>query len=694
MDHIPRSSRVRFLFTPLVVSLMMAGCGGDSGSSSSQDDAMMKNAGSLRALVNEMKRSLANNGRHDAQRSEGVARSLALSESVDSGSDAAPGTITLSDSTPVSGTVLAEAGVDEGDLVKNDDTFLYVAEHPQHGGVIALFAAEDDTPAEGGEDPVLTDTSVSPARIRILEMQDSPAGVIERGEVSLGDDDVSSLYLVSDNGRRELAVISQTNTWSYAGWYDIARWSGASSFSIDLVDVSEASAPQKTWSINIDGTYVDSRRVGNKLYVVSRFYPETGDFVAYPADVATEKRNERVVDDLDATDLLPQHRINGGAAALHVNPAQCLLPGGALAGKDYMPFVTSITTVDLDNPGQLDVSCTVGEDSGLYASPTSLYLFNQGGWDTTVIHKFRMGAEGARYEASGQVAGNLGWNNPHLRLSEYHDDLRVVTTRYGDGTDCCEPEHVLSILRDTNGTLDTVATLPNAHRPAPIGKPGEDLYAVRFQDTRAYAVTFERTDPLYVIDLENPLDPRVAGELEIPGFSDFLQPISDGLVIGIGHDAASTDDTTLVRGVKLGVFDVSNIATPRLIAEDIIGKRGSSSAVSYDYHALSLLRLPDTDQYRIVLPVEVHDDTVSFGEGDEAWYDWKASIFRLYTLDVSDASLQTSGDLVVDRKSSPEDWMDSGFFRSVIRGESVHAIYGSSVWSAAWTRPGDPAGPQ
>jgi uncharacterized secreted protein with C-terminal beta-propeller domain len=623
----------------------------------------MKNAGSLRALVNEMKRSLANTGRHDAQRSEGVARSLALSESIDtSGDAAAPGAMTLSDSTPVSGTVLAEAGVDEGDLVKNDDTFLYLAE--------------------------------SPARIRILEMQDAPAGVIERGEVSLGDNDVSSLYLVSENGKRQLAVISQTNSWSYAGWYDIARWSGTSSFSVDLVDVTEATAPQTTWSINIDGTYVDSRRVGNKLYVVSRFYPETGDFVAYPADTAAEARNENVVDNLDATDLLPQHRINGGAEALHVNASRCLLPAGTLADKDYMPFVTSITTVDLENPERMDVSCTVGEDSGLYASQTSLYLFNQGGWDTTAIHKFSMDADGARYEASGRVAGNLGWNNPHLRLSEYDNDLRVVTTRYSEGTECCEPDHALSILRDNNGTLDTVASLPNAQRPAPIGKPGEDLYAVRFQGTRAYAVTFERTDPLYVIDLENPLDPRVAGELEIPGFSDFLQPLGDNLVIGIGHDAVSQGDTTLVQGVKLGVFDVSDIATPRLIAEDIIGKRGSSSAVSYDYHALSLLQFPDTDQYRIVLPVEVHDDTVSFGEGDEAWYDWKASIFRLYTLDVSDASLQTTGDLVVDSKTSADDWMDSGFFRSVIRGNSVHAVYGSSVWSAAWTSPGDATGPQ
>jgi uncharacterized secreted protein with C-terminal beta-propeller domain len=80
----------------------------------------------------------------------------------------------------------------------------------------------------------------------------------------------------------------------------------------------------------------------------------------------------------------------------------------------------------------------------------------------------------------------------------------------------------LSILREQGGQLTLVGSLPNARRPASLGKPGENLYASRFLGGRGYLVTYRLIDPLYVLDLSDPIDPKVAGELEVSGYSDYL----------------------------------------------------------------------------------------------------------------------------------------------------------------------------
>jgi hypothetical protein len=241
-----------------------------------------------------------------------------------------------------------------------------------------------------------------------------------------------------------------------------------------------------------------------------------------------------------------------------------------------------------------------------------------------------------------------------------------------------------------------VATLPNDQQPAPIGKPNEALYGVRFLGERAYAVTFERTDPLYVLDLSNPLAPTIAGELELPGFSDYLQPLGDNLLLGVGHQAVNVDGATVIQGVKVGLFDTSDIASPQVLQEEIIGKRGTSSAASYDYHALSLLKVPDSERYRLVLPISLNDGTPQWGEGASAYYPWQSSLFRLYEIDTgaSTPTLQSTGDLVVEEASQSQNWASAYFFRSVINGDDVHAIYGDKVWSASWNTPSEAVGPQ
>ena len=195
---------------------------------------------------------------------------------------------------------------------------------------------------------------------------------------------------------------------------------------------------------------------------------------------------------------------------------------------------------------------------GVYVSENALY-FTESRPDTalardvTRIHKFALQGTQVRYRGSADIDGTV-WRGGQsdFRMNEFEGDLRILASQF-DWTNEDFVDHKLYVLREssTRRHLDTVSTLPNSARPEEIGKPNEALYGVRFLGDRAYAVTFLQIDPLYAIDLSDPEDPYIAGELEVTGFSDFLHPVTDDLLLGLGTGANG--------GVKLELFDVSDL---------------------------------------------------------------------------------------------------------------------------------------
>jgi hypothetical protein len=158
--------------------------------------------------------------------------------------------------------------------------------------------------------------------------------------------------------------------------------------------------------------------------------------------------------------------------------------------------------------------------------------------------------------------------------------------------------------------LVTLSRLPNKKSPKALGKPGEQLYGARLFDDYAYFVTFERTDPLYVVDLRNPRDLKVTGELIIPGFSDYLHPLGDGLLVGVGKEAGEEDGRVLQQGLKLSLFDVRNPRQPAEVDKLVIGEGGTDSPANRDHHAFTSLAMRGTAITRIALPVAlVESDT-------------------------------------------------------------------------------------
>ena len=325
---------------------------------------------------------------------------------------------------------------------------------------------------------------------------------------------------------------------------------------------------------------------------------------------APSSEREALIARISAADVLPQLTRGNTAPQPLLAETDCLLqPGNASLGIE----ITSITVFDLGAAGAPRTSrCFVGGSEALYMSPTGLYLATTryasdrtqpvpvfSFQASTDIHKFAIRADAIDYRGSAEVSGHLGWDTQKTsyRMSEHNGDLRVLTFTGETGwvgsanaNDANAPPPspaTLHVLRESAiaKRLDTVGRLPNSQRPAPLGKPGEQVYAVRFLGNRGYVVTFRRIDPLVVLDLSNPADPKSVGELQVAGFSDYLFPMSDTLLLGVGKDATANG---VVGGVKVALFDIADPALPQQLAAQVLGQAGSLSGLDASRHGIDI----------------------------------------------------------------------------------------------------------
>jgi len=215
--------------------------------------------------------------------------------------------------------------------------------------------------------------------------------------------------------------------------------------------------------------------------------------------------------------------------------------------------------------------------------------------EKTAIHKISINKDKIVYRVAGEVPGHI---LNQFSMDEFNDYFRIATTT-GDIWSGNSLNNVYVLDKDLKivGRLEDLAK-------------GEKIYSARFVGKRAYVVTFKKVDPLFVIDLSKPSNPRVLGYLKIPGYSDYLHPYDENHVIGIGKDAvdASSDevnsrnlDFAWYQGVKISLFDITDVEHPIEKAKFIIGERGSDSPVLSDHKAL----LFDREKKLLVIPVSV-----------------------------------------------------------------------------------------
>ena len=594
-------------------------------------------------------------------------------------------------------------GVDEADSVKFDGKYLYVSANNTffyHLGITELTIASTimvDSATDGFAPPPEKQAS---AEIRILETSDAPAKATEIATITMDSNDtyITGMYLYENDINKDLALITNKGGYSWSYWNTYAAWDNQHT-QLTLYNVNNPASPTKDWSIDIEGALIDSRRIKDKLYLVTRFVPEVTTQEWNTPN--SSESNSGIIEDLTLDEMLPKFSINQANKANLVSSENCYVPDSSQSNDPYYsPTLITITAISLDDPESRQSVCIGGHSSGIFSSAEALYIFNDSYYEGTIIHKFAYSNAGPSYRGSGHVVGSLGWNNPTFRLGEKNGALFAVSTTYEEVTtqndDTIDilnrqPIHRLTVLKESenNGTdsnlkLDQIAILPNEQNPTSIGKPGENIYSVRYMGDRGYIVTFQKIDPLYVIDLSTPEDPKIAGELIIEGYSDYLHPVGDNHLLGIGKDAIDDGSTTWYQGVKVGLFDVSDISNPQTVKTETIGMRGSETMVSYDHKAFTFLDYGE-GVYRMALPVQVHDGVQS---EPSQWLDWQYTglhLFDINTVNGGQATMESAGILVSEQKDEGKNYASyPDKQRGVIKGESVHYVYGNEVWSADW----------
>jgi hypothetical protein len=495
-------------------------------------------------------------------------------------------------------TNVQETGVDEADLLKTDGQLVYAVARGSSGALAP--------------------------RVRVAEVGDAGRMLNVLPELMLESDAQyiahAGLY-VTDADLIALHGSSPSNYGGASLWLEHWAWTDGD-LSVTLFDRGNPRAPSKRWQAQLDAHLVASRRIDDTLYLVVRktSYVEGVQYGA--TDPAVVQANRALIAATPTAELLPRIRVGDGDYRPLVDADDVWLPvGGALPAS---PEFITVVAIDLDAPDDYRTLAVAGSVAAVYVSDDRMYLattraqprvdpilgYSLDGFAVTDIHEIALGDSGPTVAATGTVEGYLDREPDRavFRFSESDGRLRVVTVGDHWGPFGHNRLTVLEPSSVTPGLLRTLSYLPNRERPAPIGKPNEQLYATRFVSERLYAVTFQRVDPLYVIDLSEPEDPFIAGEVELPGFSDYLHPVGDDLLVGIGLDAALENSSwgtfTFFRGLQFSLFDVTDASRPVVLQQEFLGKRGSATALSYSHHALSAL--PIAGGLRLAVPVRVH----------------------------------------------------------------------------------------
>ncbi len=393
---------------------------------------------------------------------------------------------------------------------------------------------------------------------------------------------------------------------------------------IRVYDISDRTNPNQARNVSLDGYYFNSRMIGDYVYVVIN-QPAycKDDEVALPKIYSNEGVKEISATDVYYSDV-----------------------------SDYSYAFTTIIAVNVQNDDQEPTlkEFLLGTMSNLYVSLNNIYItFPKNG--NTFISRIRIDENEIDIGASGEVPGYV---LNQFSMDEHESYFRIATTtRHVWGTwgeaSSKNNVYVLDMNLDIVGRLEDLA-------------PGETIYSARFMDSRCYLVTFKKVDPLFVIDLEDPRNPRVLGQLKITGYSDYLHPYDESHIIGIGKETEAADegDFAWYQGVKISLFDVSDVEDPKEIDKYEIGDRGTDSPILTDHKAL----LFDKSKNLLVIPVlvaEIDEEKYSgeippFTYGDYVWQ-------GAYVFDISlDEGLELKGGIT--HLEDDTDLMKSGYYFS------------------------------
>jgi len=573
-----------------------------------------------------------------------------------------------------SSTNVREQGVDEADLVKTDGRYLYAIDKSQGAGLR------------------IYDTQYQGRKLKQLASMGFNKRLYLKG-----------LYLLASQQKLVLFGDSYQNL--------VNRKRPGSTTILIYIDIRNKAQPRIIRQVYLEGSSRNSRRIGNKLYLVMNSYtfqlPPTNKYIETNKPLTQhqyELEKQRLINTIKKWRInkqLPHYVERGkpGSRSL-VNSGNFYLNMDEI--RSYS--VTTIVTVDLSaNHFKYEGIAYFGSPDSIYASQKALYLTssfyngNYGGKpkykvdlnrypqqsQKTLIHKFAYKNNSFDYRGSGIILGNLSWNRTStFQLDEdKRGNLRVVSYNWRSGAKnnksndpATRSPVILTALAEQPGKkqLVTLSRLPNRYYPQALGKKNERLYGARLFDDYAYFVTFRQTDPMYVIDMRNPRSMKVAGKLFIPGFSDYLHPIENGLLLGIGKDA---DKRGRVKGVKLSLFDIRNPSRPREVSKLVVGDNTSHTPIGDDYHALTTLHVGKTSITRVVLPISGIE-----GLDSKKRYTYESALQR-FEVDSKARKIKHLGPV---KTFNGKGWYWNYEDRSIIIGDRVFHYHNGKFQEAPW----------
>jgi len=350
-------------------------------------------------------------------------------------------------------------------------------------------------------------------------------------------------------------------------FYEDGSWSEIKTF-INVYDVSARENPALKREIAVDGWYFSSRMVGDYVYVVVR------------------KDASLVEGEVD----LPKIYSEG---EYRVIPATQIYYSDI---ADYGYIFTTVVAVNVQEDEQAPTYGPIlsGWTTTIYVSLENIYLAIGYG-DKTVLHRIHIENGEISCAANGEVPGTV---LNQFSMDEHDGYFRIATTSQIINS----PRNSFALLPLQNNVyilnmdLEIIGELENI-------APGETIHSVRFMGDICYLVTFRKVDPFFVINLSDPYSPEILGELEITGYSDYLHLYDENHVIGVGKEteAAQQGDFSWYQGVKISLFDVTEVCEPKELAKYEIGDRGTDSPVLRDHKAF----LFDREKNLLVIPVSV-----------------------------------------------------------------------------------------
>lgn len=507
------------------------------------------------------------------------------------------------------------SGVDEPDIIKNDNRYIYTIS----GSTLVII---DAYPAE--------DASI----LSKIEINDTPRDLFVSGD---------RLVLFSTDEQRP--ETSDPYVKAVPPYYRPP----SPVTHTTIYDISDRNHPTILKEYSIEGDYLDARMIGSLVYQITReqISPYYGDHIVVPAlregtrtviqpdvwyfDHPESQYTFTTITSLDASngkEKDAQTYLLGTGNTLYVSEdaiyvsypnyhpviykgiPQEVAPGLAVDARGSAGISSSQVSAIPPDFNTLPESEGESILDSLRNDEQDAIRRQEADQTTTVIHKIGIRDGAITYLAKGEVPGTL---DNQFSMDEYKDNLRVASTssiytpRFGQYT--YNNVYVLDEKMATIGELTHIAEQ-------------ETIYSTRFIGDRLYMVTFKRIDPFFVIDLAKPENPEILGKLKIPGYSDYLHPYDATHIIGIGKETTTNDwGGVSTSGVKLALFDVSDVTSPKQLDKVQIGDAGSDSAALSDHHAF----LFEKGKNLLVIPVRaVSNEPVTQEDSSSAYrpYVW------------------------------------------------------------------------